>query len=288
MKISSTGWWKTLPTILAAIALAASFVPAQNRPTPPPSPRLYVMDCGDIKGLGVNLFGFKEGEVPARDLVVSCYLVTHPRGSLIFDVGVIPDGKLNATGPTVEGKSTVTKGLRALLAEVGYTPADITYLAMSHYHSDHTANANLFAGSTWLARQGDRDVMFDEKAKGIIQRSHFDQLKNAKTTLLKQEDYDVFGDGKVVLKSAPGHTQGHQVLFVNLPKTGPILIVGDLYHFPEERTMNRFPSFEVDKEQSAVARKEMDAFLAKTKAQMWIVHDAPTHAKLKKSPQYYE
>jgi glyoxylase-like metal-dependent hydrolase (beta-lactamase superfamily II) len=288
MRFPKAPWWKFLPTIVAAGAILPHFLPAQNRPAAPRSPRLYVVDCGELKGLNVTIFGFKEGEVPSRDLVVSCYLVAHPRGSLIFDVGVIPDSQLKAGGPTTEGKSTVSKSLRSRLAEIGYSPADVTYLAMSHYHSDHTANANLFAGSTWLVRKGDYDVMMDEKSKGIIQRAHFSDLKNTNTTIINTKDYDVFGDGAVVLKAAEGHTQGHQVLFVNLPKTGPILIVGDLYHLPEERAMNRFPSFEVDKEQAARSRREIDEFLARTKAQMWIVHDAATHAKLKKSPAYYE
>ena len=52
--------------------------------------------------------------------------------------------------------------------------------------------------------------------------------------------------------------------------------------------MNRFPSFEFNKEQSAKSRAEIDAFLKKTKAQMWIEHDAATNAKLKKAPEFYE
>ena len=34
--------------------------------------------------------------------------------------------------------------------------------------------------------------------------------------------------------------------------------------------------------------KKIDAFLKKTKAQMWIQHDAETNAKLKKAPEFYE
>ena len=98
----------------------------------------------------------------------------------------------------------------------------------------------------------------------------------------------MFGDGTVVIKSAPGHTPGHQVLFLKLRKTGPLLVAGDLYHYPEERTMNRFPSFEFNKEQSAASRANIDAFLKKTKAQMWISHDAATNATLKKAPAYYD
>ena len=48
---------------------------------------------------------------------------------------------------------TTTRTLKSQLAAAGYAPADITYLALSHYHYDHTANANLFAASTWLVRR---------------------------------------------------------------------------------------------------------------------------------------
>ena len=66
----------------------------------------------------------------------------------------------------------------------------------------------------------------------------------------------------MVIKSAPGHTAGHQVLFLKLKKFGPLLVAVDLLHYPEEQTMNRFPSFEFNKEQSAKSRAEIDAFLA--------------------------
>jgi glyoxylase-like metal-dependent hydrolase (beta-lactamase superfamily II) len=279
--------------VAIAVVLAVSGAGyAQAGATTPPtvsSPRLYVFDCGVIKGLGVDLFGFKKDEVPIRDFFVACYLVAHPKGTLMWDVGVIPDSAFKSDGsPVTERASTVNRPLLPQLAALGYTPADITYLAMSHYHSDHTANANAFAGSTWLVRAAERDAMFAEKPAAIIEQGTFSALKTTKTTILDKDDYDVFGDGTVVIKSAPGHTPGHQVLFLKLRKTGPLLVAGDLYHYPEERTMNRFPSFEFNKEQSAASRANIDAFLKKTKAQMWISHDAATNATLKKAPAYYD
>jgi N-acyl homoserine lactone hydrolase len=278
--------------ILCAVAVAAiCLVPSiaqQRRPDPPPSPRLYVFDCGVIKGLPVTSFGFKEGEVPARDMVVPCYMITHPRGVLMWDVGLIPDRDLDANGKYSKRNSTVTKSLKSQMAAVGYSAADVTYLALSHYHSDHTANANDFAGATWLARQEEIDPMFSEKPPGIVEQAHFNKLKDAKKIILKTDEHDVFGDGSVIIKSAPGHTPGHQVLLVKLKQTGPILVAGDLYHLPEEGTMNRFPTFEFNKEQSAAARKDIDMYLKKTGAQIWIEHDAATYAKLKKSPAFYE
>jgi N-acyl homoserine lactone hydrolase len=263
--------------------------PASAKPQLPKSTRLYVFDCGTIHSMSVETYGFKIGEVPPRDFIVPCYLITHPKGSLMWDVGVIADGDLPAGGaPFTRGISTVKLGLKPQLAAVGFTPANITYLAMSHYHSDHTANANDFAGSTWLVRQAERDAMFAEKPAGIIQQASFSALKNSKTVILKEDEYDVFGDGKVIIKSAPGHTPGHMVLYLKLKKSGPILVAGDLYHFPEERTLNRFPTFEYNKEQSGASRAAIDVFLKKTGAQMWIEHDLATFQKLKKAPAYYD
>lgn len=281
---------RTVSAVNCALFLALLFsAQAQSAPNPPSSLRVYVMDCGTIKGLAVTMFGFKEGEVPPRDFVVPCYLIVHPKGTLMWDVGVIPDSAFPAGGgPVTQGISTATKTLTSQLAAIGYKPADITYLSLSHYHSDHTANANMFAGSTWLVSQAERDAMFAEKPAGIIQQGTFRSLKDSKTIILKTEEYDVFGDGAVIIKSAPGHTPGHQVLFLKLAEFGPLLIAGDLYHYPEEGTMHRFPTFEYNKEQSAASRAAIDVFLKKTGAQMWIEHDAATFARLRKSPDYYD
>ena len=53
----------------------------------------------------------------------------------------------------------------------------------------------------------------------------------------------MFGDGAVVLKQAPGHTPGHLGLYLKLAKTGAVVLSGDIYHYPQERTMNRYSDF---------------------------------------------
>jgi N-acyl homoserine lactone hydrolase len=277
---------------LLALTLLTGAAFAQTPPAAPKSVRLYVFDCGTIKGLSPTLFNFKEGEVKATEFVVPCYLVVHPKGNMMWDVGTVPDSAFKPDGsPVTQGTGTIisaTKPLKSMLAAIGYKPSDMTYLAMSHYHSDHTANANDFAGSTWLVRQEERDAMFAEKPAGIIATATFNKLKDSKTTIIKTDDYDVFGDGSVIIKSAPGHTPGHQVLFLKLAKTGPLVIAGDLYHYPEERTTGKTPTFEFNREQSLASRARIDDFLKKSKAQMWIEHDAATFAPLKKAPAFYE
>ena len=278
----------TLQTVLAFTALAPLTL-SQTRPEPPKSVRLYVFDNGAIKGLDPAAFHLKKEEIATADMVLCSYLIVHPKGTLMWDTGAIPDADLKAdASPVTQGRYTATKTLKSQLAALGYAPTDITYFGLSHYHSDHTANANAFAGATWLVQQPERDAMFAEKAPPIAQRAQYIALKDSKTKVLNGQDYDVFGDGTVVIKAAYGHTPGQQVLYLKLAKTGPILLAGDLYHYQEERNTDKTPTFEFDRDQSLASRAAIEAFVKKTGAQLWIEHDLANFSKLTKAPGYYE
>jgi len=277
-----------LNKVFAIIVLAAATLAAQHTPKPPKSLRLYVFDCGVLKPADAKSFGFDH--VAELKMSVPCFLVVHPKGTMMWDVGVVPDSDFKADGkPVTQGFIEVTKPLKPQLAAIGYQPSDIKYIAFSHYHIDHTANANMFAGSTWLVSQPERDIMFSDKPAPVRVEKNYAALKDSKTVIVPSDaDYDVFGDGTVIIKPAPGHTPGHQVLFLKLPKTGPVLIAGDLYHYNEERNTDHVPSFEYNKEQSLASRAKIEEFLKKSGAQLWIEHDYAANAKLKKSPAYYE
>ena len=287
---------RLIPAVVAFAALAVwPFAAAQSHRAPKvKSLRLYVLDCGKITGVSAAGFGFKDGELATTDMVTPCFLIAHPKGTLMWDTGEIADANVKTDGtPTKQGAFTVTRPLLPQLAAIGYTPADITYLALSHYHGDHVANANSFAGSTWLVQQVERDAMFapdagKKKGAGAANPDLYRALEKAKTMILANQDHDVFGDGTVVIKFTPGHTPGHQSLFLKLRKTGPVLLSGDLYHYPEEMTLKKAPSFDFNQDQTFQSRAAMEEFVKKNGAQLWIQHDAIAGAKRKLAPQYYE
>jgi glyoxylase-like metal-dependent hydrolase (beta-lactamase superfamily II) len=271
----------------ATVTFQAPAATSGTTPKPPKSVRLYVFDCGLLTMSSPANFGFTKEEVGEKQsLSVPCYLVVHPKGTLMWDTGVIPDSKVGS-GP--QGISSATKTLRSQMAEIGYAPEDIKYLALSHLHADHTANANDFAGSIWLVHQNERDAMFGgPRVPGSFQPANFAKLKDSKTIILTEKDYDVFGDGTVVIKYAPGHSPGHQILFLKLKESGPILIVGDLFHLPQEISMHRAPAVEYNKEQGAASRAMVLDFLQQTGARLWIEHDLATFDTLRKSPAFYQ
>jgi glyoxylase-like metal-dependent hydrolase (beta-lactamase superfamily II) len=288
---------RIVPAILAAAVSVAFFPPANaqqpQKPQPPQSLRLYVLDCGIITPPNADNYGVKPNDIATTKMVTPCFLIVHPRGSLIWDTGEIPDSAFrDGVSPQKLNNFTVDRPLLPQLAAIGYTPADITYLALSHYHGDHVANASLFARSTWIVQKGDRDAILAPRPAGQPSRvpdpKYFEGLADGKTVLLNAEDHDVFGDGAVVIKSTPGHTPGHQSLFLKLANTGNVLLSGDLYHYPEEITYKKIPSFDTNKEQTAKSREMIEEFVKQNRAQLWIQHDYTSGIKRKIAPEFYD
>ena len=224
--------------VLAALA-AAGVSPATTasgqarRPETPRSVRLYVFDGGTLQSDPARYRLTKE-DVGTTELSVGAYLIVHPKGILMWDTGAVPDSDWTPTGKPVpqrivlpdsqERFVTITTPLGAQLKAAGYSPADVTHLALSHEHWDHTANANAFANATWLVRQVERDAMFVPMPVGAVRPATYASLRNSKTVIVTADEHDVFGDGTVILKAAAGHTPGHQVLYLKMAKTGAVVL----------------------------------------------------------------
>ncbi len=275
-------------------ALLALATAAPQRPS---SLRLYVLDCGtiDTDPAGVARYHVTEQEAGDPHMAVPCFLVVHPRGTMLWDVGTIPDADVEHAAPNPArydinpvAHAVVSRTLKSQLAALGYRSADITYVAISHAHKDHTANLNAFAGSTWLVRPAERAFMWKPNNERVEPR-FYTQLERSKSIAVDSDEYDVFGDGRVVMKAAPGHTPAHQVLVLRLPSTGRVMLSGDLYHYAPERTYHRAPpDNEFDVEQSAQSRSMVEEYLKKTDTALWIQHDFRSNAVLKKAPAHYE
>jgi glyoxylase-like metal-dependent hydrolase (beta-lactamase superfamily II) len=265
---------------LAAVALLPAFLVMQPAM---PGPRLYIMNCGTLIYNNPETYNLTRQEVKNTNMSVACYLVVHSRGALLFDTGLSdrvvgrPFSELPMGGPSDASTAyfmLVTRTLKSQLEEIGFTPGKIDFLALSHFHGDHVGNIAEYAGSTWLVQKAELDM------------PGYAALKNSRKQVL-EGDHDVFGDGTVILKSTPGHTPGHQSLYVKLGRTGGVVLSGDLYHYPEERALNRMPERE-KATGTVVSRAALEKFMNAVQAQLWIEHDIVAFDKQKKSPQFYD
>jgi glyoxylase-like metal-dependent hydrolase (beta-lactamase superfamily II) len=278
--------------VLVLIAVAASVVLTRlDAGAADGVERMYVLSCGENRTSDVSRWSPGVDVGQPRVFSNNCYLIKHAKGWMLWDTGdadsiaALPDG-LSAAGGRIVLR--MPKTLASQLEQIGVKPGDVTRLAMSHMHQDHTGNANLFTAATLYMQAAEYDAAFGpDAAKHNFNSATYDKLRHNPVVKL-HGDYDVFSDGSVVIKSTPGHTIGHQALLVRLPKTGPVLLSGDLVHFEDNWVHKRVPSMNYDREQSGQTMRAVEAFLAETGATLWINHDKAQSDRIPKAPAYVE
>jgi glyoxylase-like metal-dependent hydrolase (beta-lactamase superfamily II) len=253
--------------------------------------RMYVINCGENHVKDVSRW--TPGVNAGKEHMFSnhCYLIRHAQGWMLWDTGNADRIAAMPSGLSVAGGAITAymkKPLAESLKEIGVAPADIKHFAMSHAHGDHSGNANLFTAATLYVQRAEYVAMFGPEPQkfGFI-AANFDKLR-ANPAMIIDGDYDVFGDGTVTLKAAPGHTPGHQVLVVRLPKTGPVMLSGDMVHLQYSWTYRVAPSFNFDIPRSMATIDAMKAYAQKTGAQLWINHDMEQNAKIAKAPAFVQ
>jgi glyoxylase-like metal-dependent hydrolase (beta-lactamase superfamily II) len=292
---------RSVDTLLAAFALllvaASGYAQSSQPQLSAVSPRLYVLD-GGVLASDPTRYRLSVDEVAETALSIAAYLIVHPQGILLWDAGAIADSERISDGTgqvqrvvRYDGDErfvTLAPALLTQLATAGFAPADVTHLALSHYHWDHTANANNFADALWLVPAAERDAMFAAEPPGGTRPATYAALAAGQVLIVSEDEHDVFGDGSVVLMQTAGHTPGHMVLYVELANLGRIVLSGDLFHYPEERSLDRLPLFDFDQDRTAGSRLAVEALIARTGAQLWIGHDLVHHRQLQLAPAYYD
>ena len=255
------------------------------------SVQLYVFNCEDFRFPSVAYFSIGDDETTVRESVVPCYIINHPRGTLLWDGG-LPSAIANISGwqrnPETGVQVRMQQTLQSQLLEMdlGFDLTSINLAAFSHIHYNHVGVANELTNAKWLLRRGDYEVVAKGGTVPGYDPALLAEIKKRPTQLL-DGDYDVFGDGKVRLISATGHTPGHQLLYVELANFGPLMLSGDLYHFRLSRDQRRVPMFNVDKNQTLAAMDKVEALVSETGATFWIEHDAALFETLKLAPNFY-
>jgi glyoxylase-like metal-dependent hydrolase (beta-lactamase superfamily II) len=249
-----------------------------------------VLACAPPTGTGdaaYELFSLTAEEAGTDRLSVYCYLIEHPSGRLLWDGGVPADIAGQEGWHEVHTALThLDRSLADQLGDLGLGTADIDFVAFSHLHWDHVGQGAQFTDSVHLIQGPEHEAAFvPEPTVPFFDPTLYGALEHNETTLL-DGDHDVFGDGRVMIKSTPGHTPGHQVLYVDLENTGPVVLSGDLYHFAANYELGRVPNFNVDVEQTRASMAALDTFLEQTGAELWIEHDALREMKL--SPAFYD
>ena len=182
--------------------------------------RAYALSCGSLE-FEKNLFFPASAAGERIRAPVSSYLVVHPQGKLVFDTGIHCDaladpvarlGKRVASLFAVHARTD--EGVVGQLAALGVKPDDIRYVVNSHFHFDHCGCNASFPRATFLVQRAELAL-----ARAEPKRYDSKDWDLALEYRAVDGEHDVFGDGSVVLLPTPGHTAGHQSLWIR-PATG--------------------------------------------------------------------
>ena len=289
---------------LAAVAVLGLGAMTTAHAVSPAGMKLYVFSSGSMmlgKGFLQNLAPME----PKIQVPIGFFVVKHPKGNVLFDTGnndkLITDstywGKLASV---FEVKMTPEDAIDAQLAKIGLKPDDIKYVVVSHMHLDHGGNVGKFPNSTLIIQDDELSfAMFPDEpfAGGYIPgdaqvlRSPVGTSKPSLMDMVRLEgDYDIFGDGSVVVHRSRGHTKGSQMLMVRLPKTGSTILTGDAAYFRENVEKNLIPNIALAYDPVGIVKGYdwIRRMKATENANFFTAHDPDAFKAMKKAPEFYE
>jgi N-acyl homoserine lactone hydrolase len=205
-----------------------------------------------VKGRGIPmLWWLLTSRTWTQPRPINVYVIEHPDGLVLFDSG---QDRRSVTDPGYFPKGIVgylygrlarfTIGehetLTEQLAAIGYDPADVKTVVLSHLHQDHIGgiaelpNATILVSSAeW--RQLDspfaelNGVLKNHILRAGIEWMPVEPVPVDDTTIAPfASAFDVRGDGTLLLLPTPGHTPGSMSLLVRDSGTPTLLLVGDL------------------------------------------------------------
>ncbi len=163
-----------------------------------------------------------------KQIVITAFLVRHPRGIFLFDTGFGP-----TENETTRLLGTVRRDVVEALARKGVATDEITSIANCHLHFDHGGGNQRFRGTTILvqkaelelARRGDHTIdadVFD------FPEATFEEIEG---------DADPLPGLRLI--PTPGHTPGHQSLVVET-RQGRVILAGQAQNFTSDYAMAAF------------------------------------------------
>lgn len=178
-----------------------------------------------------------------------CYVVEHASGLVLVDCGINPrlvEDPIGGLGEqTAMSELLVAPGddVATKLTQIGFEPADVSHVVLTHLHYDHCGGLCLLPGAEVHVQTAERTFassppVYQAPAYLAGDWARVDPSRWRETT----GDTDVLGDGSIVAFPTPGHTPGHQSVQVTLPE-GDVILVGDAAYHPTQMAERRLPGY---------------------------------------------
>jgi glyoxylase-like metal-dependent hydrolase (beta-lactamase superfamily II) len=172
-----------------------------------------------------------------RDFSMTAVLVQHPRGDLLIDTGFgrEVDDQVKLLPLLMQLTTDYDKTTSAVeqLITQGYDLKLLAGVILTHAHWDHVSGLDSLRNTpvlvptteqTFISDGGDNSALAKQLTTDLLKSYAFVN----KPYLGFAQQFDVWGDGSVVLVPAPGHTPGSVLVFLTLPSGQRLVLLGDL------------------------------------------------------------
>jgi len=269
---------------------------------PPEGMKLYVFSSG---ALTIDKSALQSSAGPGKiQIPVAFFLIKHPKGNVLFDTGnndrLIQDvtywGPLAALDPV----RTPDVAIDTQLAKVGVKPSDVNYVVLGHMHLDHAGNVGKFPTSTIVVQRDEIINAFFPPATfaGPYITSDFSMLRSdvgsgkaSRQPIIELNgDLDLFGDNSVYIHRAVSHTPGTQLVIVRLPKTGTVVLTGDVCYLTENLNKDILPSIGLTYDPAGMfdAYQYIKRTRDTEKGDVIFAHDPDVYKAHKHAPEAYD
>jgi N-acyl homoserine lactone hydrolase len=252
--------------------------------------KMHVLSGGRLR-LRKSVYVPEAEKSETIELPVPCVLLRHAQGNVLFDTGCHPATVTDAAArwggmekfmvPLAREDELVLHGL----ASLGLGPQDIDVVVNSHFHSDHCGCNEFFTRASVVCH---RDELEAAQGPDGPQRGYVpaDWQHPMPTTAIEGQ-YDLFGDGRIVLLPLPGHTPGSVGALAALERDGLFLLAGDAAALQVNLDRQTTPRNTWKADLALQSLQEVRR-LQSTGATVIYGHDPAQWAQLRKGAQYYE
>jgi glyoxylase-like metal-dependent hydrolase (beta-lactamase superfamily II) len=237
--------------------------------------RIYALSCGSLE-FDRNLF-FPESAAGERIVTpVSSYLIVHPQGKVLFDTGIHCDAlsdPMARLGKRVaslfELRSKRGEDVVSQLALLGIRPDEIRYVVNSHFHFDHCGCNASFPRAAFLAQRAELAA-----ARAEPRRYNAKDWDHALDYREIDGEHDLFGDGTLVLLPTPGHTPGHQSLWLRPGPGAQFVLTSDACYTQEHLEKRILPAAVHDAAQMTDSMQMLRGLRERQGVELLYGHDA--------------
>jgi N-acyl homoserine lactone hydrolase len=246
--------------------------------------RVFALSCGSLE-FDRSLFFPAQPQGERMATPVPCYLIVHPRGKLLFDTGIHCDARTDPVGrlgrrvaSLFAVRSGAGEDVVSQLATMGIRASEIRYVVNSHFHFDHCGCNASFPDAEFLVQRAELQAA----------RAGRYNAKDWDHALAYREidgEYDVFGDGTVVLLPTPGHTPGHQSLWVRPGAGAQFALTADACYTREHLEKTILPAAVHDAAQMTDSLGLLRRMRDRQGVELLYGHDAAQWAALPHAPR---